>query len=89
MRGLRLLLVAIAAFALMPLAATGSGLAQDLKKYPPTNTVKPTRTVKPPKGRPPTSTLPFTGGELAAFALIGAGAVGSGVVIVRRTRRRD
>ncbi len=35
-----------------------------------------------------TSTLPFTGGDVAGLALIGAGAVLAGTVIVRRTRRR-
>jgi hypothetical protein len=34
-----------------------------------------------------TSTLPFTGGDVAGLALIGAGAVLAGTVIVRRTRR--
>jgi len=34
------------------------------------------------------ATLPFTGGDVAGLALIGAGAVGAGVVIVRQTRRK-
>jgi hypothetical protein len=34
-----------------------------------------------------TSTLPFTGGDVAGLALIGAGAVLAGTVIVRRSRR--
>lgn len=33
------------------------------------------------------STLPFTGGDVAGLALIGAGAVLAGTVIVRRSRR--
>jgi hypothetical protein len=32
--------------------------------------------------------LPFTGGDVAGLALIGAGAVGVGYVLVRRSRRR-
>jgi hypothetical protein len=34
-----------------------------------------------------TSTLPFTGGDVAGLALIGVGAVLAGTVIVRRSRR--
>jgi hypothetical protein len=34
------------------------------------------------------STLPFTGGDIAGLALIGAGAVGVGYVLVRQGRRR-
>jgi hypothetical protein len=34
-----------------------------------------------------TSTLPFTGGDVAGLALIGAGAVLAGTVMVRRSRR--
>jgi hypothetical protein len=33
------------------------------------------------------STLPFTGGDVAGLAMIGAAATGAGVVIVRRGRR--
>jgi hypothetical protein len=33
-------------------------------------------------------TLPFTGGDVAGLALIGAGAVGAGFVAVRASRRR-
>ena len=33
------------------------------------------------------STLPFTGGDVAGLAVIGAGAVLAGTVIVRRSRR--
>jgi hypothetical protein len=34
------------------------------------------------------STLPFTGGDVAGIAAIGAGAVLAGAVIVRQSRRR-
>jgi hypothetical protein len=34
------------------------------------------------------STLPFTGGDVAGMAAIGAGAVLAGAVIVRQSRRR-
>ncbi|MGZ4689964.1 MAG: hypothetical protein ACXVKA_04835 [Acidimicrobiia bacterium] len=34
-----------------------------------------------------TSTLPFTGGDVAGLALIGAGAALAGTVLVRRSRR--
>ena len=34
-----------------------------------------------------TSTLPFTGGDVAGLALIGAGAAIAGTVMVRRSRR--
>jgi hypothetical protein len=34
------------------------------------------------------SQLPFTGGEIAGLALLGAGAVGAGVVFVTTGRRR-
>jgi hypothetical protein len=34
------------------------------------------------------STLPFTGGDVAGLALIGAGAVGVGYVLTRHSRRR-
>jgi hypothetical protein len=34
-----------------------------------------------------TSTLPFTGGDVAGLALIGAGAALAGTVMVRRSRR--
>jgi hypothetical protein len=37
--------------------------------------------------KPAASTLPFTGGDVAGLALIGAGAVLAGTVIVRRSRR--
>lgn len=35
------------------------------------------------------ATLPVTGGDLAGMALIGLGAVGTGVVLVRRGRTRS
>jgi len=34
------------------------------------------------------STLPFTGGDVAGLAAIGAGAVLAGAVVVRQTRRK-
>ena len=34
------------------------------------------------------STLPFTGGDVTGMALVGAGAVLAGAVIVRQSRRR-
>jgi hypothetical protein len=34
------------------------------------------------------STLPFTGGDVAGLAMIGAGAVLAGAVVVRQTRRK-
>ena len=33
--------------------------------------------------------LPFTGGDVVLFAVIGAAAAGTGFVLVRRTRRQD
>jgi hypothetical protein len=36
----------------------------------------------------PSGTLPFTGGDAAGLALIGAGAVGAGLVVSRVRRRR-
>lgn len=40
-----------------------------------------------PKTNTTTSTLPFTGGDVAGLAAIGAGAVLAGAVIVRQSRR--
>lgn len=37
----------------------------------------------------PSGTLPVTGGDIAGLALIGAGAVAAGAVLVRRSRRAD
>lgn len=36
----------------------------------------------------PVSTLPLTGGDIAALAASGAGMLGAGALLVRRTRRR-
>jgi len=35
------------------------------------------------------ATLPFTGGDVAGLAMIGAGAVVAGAVVVRQTRRKS
>jgi len=37
----------------------------------------------------PSGTLPVTGGDIAGMTIIGLGAVATGTVLVRRSRRRD
>ena len=53
---------------------------------PPTNVQGTNSTVKASTATKP-STLPFTGGDVAGLALIGAGAAIAGTVMVRRSRR--
>jgi len=56
---------------------------------PPGPEVTPNNTesaVRPSRATNP-STLPFTGGDIAGLALIGAGAALAGTVLVRRSRR--
>ncbi len=53
---------------------------------PPTQVQSSGSTVKAATATKP-STLPFTGGDVAGLALIGAGAAIAGTVMVRRSRR--
>jgi hypothetical protein len=41
-----------------------------------------------PAGATKASTLPFTGGDIAQIAALGAASVGAGTFVVRRSRRR-
>jgi LPXTG-motif cell wall-anchored protein len=42
-----------------------------------------------PAGRPASSTLPFTGADVTLFVVIGLAAIGTGTLIVRRTRSSE
>jgi hypothetical protein len=73
--------------------SSGPASAQ-VEPYPPTPpTVSPTRTARintpPPERNPledPPDTLPFTGADLTLFLATGVAAVGTGAIVVRRTR---
>ena len=41
------------------------------------------------QNRPSSGVLPFTGGDVVLFVVIGAAAVGAGFVLVRRTRHQS
>ena len=41
------------------------------------------------QNRPQSGVLPFTGGDVVLFVVIGAAAVGAGFVLVRRTRHQN
>jgi hypothetical protein len=86
-----LVMVGGAAFLFVPSVAG----AQEVSPYGGGSTVvSPTSVVRDPVGDPGSSTntssgsLPFTGGDVAGLAAIGAGAVGVGVVASRARRRR-
>jgi hypothetical protein len=54
---------------------------------PPTDVSNNNTAVRASTGTRTSSTLPFTGGDVAGLALIGAGAAIAGTVMVRRSRR--
>jgi hypothetical protein len=54
---------------------------------PPTNVSNNNTAVRASTATRGSSTLPFTGGDVAGLALIGAGAAIAGTVMVRRSRR--
>jgi hypothetical protein len=54
---------------------------------PPTNVSNNNAAVRASTATRGSSTLPFTGGDVAGLALIGAGAAIAGTVMVRRSRR--
>jgi hypothetical protein len=65
----------------------GVAMAADYPGPPPPS-VSPNQTTTQVKAATKTaSTLPFTGGDVAGLAVIGAGAVLAGTVMVRRSRR--
>lgn len=74
------------AMLLVPSAAAQSD------KYVPDETVSPTIIItgspSEPAVPPQDSRIPFTGADLSLFVATGAAAVGTGAVIVRRTRRK-
>jgi hypothetical protein len=82
--------VAVVGGVLVPTAA----LADDYPTPASTPTVEPGRVGGAQATRPASSggsggsSLPFTGGEIAALALAGAGVTGAGVVLVGLGRRR-
>ena len=79
----------VAAIALS--SGSASAQVEPYNSTPPT--VSPTRTARintpPPERNPledPPDTLPFTGADLTLFLATGVAAVGTGAIVVRRTR---
>ncbi len=89
----RLLLGGLAAMTVVAGTAipATAAFATDDYPIPPPPTVKPTTVTKPTTevlgAQVTRSSMPFTGGDVAEIAAIGAGAIAVGAVMVRRTRR--
>ena len=92
-RGALLFIIGLlgALVAAITLSSAASAQVEPYNTQPPT--VSPTRTARintpPPERNPledPPDTLPFTGADLTLFLATGVAAVGTGAIVVRRTR---
>jgi hypothetical protein len=87
MRTIKILVVALATLSVLWLA--GPAMAQD-DPYPPGGGVGGAGEGQDGDvGAADEGGLPFTGAEITLYAAIGIGAVGAGVLILRRTRARS
>ena len=80
-------LVGAAVVVTATIVPAGVAAAADYPSGNPTTEVQDTGSTVRASTQTPASTLPFTGGDVAGLALIGAGAALAGTVMVRRARR--
>lgn len=91
-RGLRLALASVGVGVAFAVPAIGiAGVAQADSSYTSTGSTPPQSTPTSPVTSPATSstsTLAFTGADIAEMSAVGAAAIGGGVVLIWRGKRR-